>query len=108
METWVSMRKGQFVFNFLRDYFGKGTFENPYPNCHSVIFNVSDENWDIIEQEYTKFKSNPREYQFPKKPFGESIISKAHEEAMKSMFTKNLKIGSSTSTNTSGGFTFNI
>lgn len=100
------MRKGQFVFNFLRDYFGKGTTDNPYPNCHSVIFNVSDENWDIIESEYKKYKSNPVEYEFPKKPFGDSIISKVHAEAMKTMFTKTLSFDSSTVSNT--GSTFNL
>ena len=87
---------------------GKGSFESPYPNCHSVIFNISDEYWKVIEEEFDKFKSNPSEYQFPKKPFGDSIISKEHAEAMKSMFTKTLNIDKSTSTNSDGGFTFNV
>ena len=87
---------------------GEGSYEVPYPNCHSVIFNISDEYWKVIEQEYDKFKSNPKDYQFPKKPFGESIISKEHEEAIKTMFTKTLKMSNTTSTNTDGGFTFNV
>lgn len=91
------MRKGQFIFNFLRDYFTHGDIDNPYPNCHNVIFNISDEYWDIIEKEYALYKytisgesPSRKPYIFPKYPFGKSIISKEHEEAMKSMF-KDLK-----------------
>jgi len=80
------MRKGQFIFNFLRDYFSDGDFEHPYPNCHSIFFNISDEYWETIEDEYRKFKNSPHNYKFPRKPFGDSIISKEHQEAMKSMF----------------------
>ena len=81
------MRKGQFVFNFLRDYMGESRgLENPYPRCHWVLFNISDEYWTIIELEYAKFKSNPREYTFPSKPFGDSIISKEHGEAINRVF----------------------
>lgn len=80
------MRKGQFIFNFLRDYMGDGTFENPYPNCHWVIFNISDEYWATIEDEFKKFNNSPQHYKFPKKPFGDSIISKEHKKAMKTAF----------------------
>lgn len=80
------MRKGQFVFNFLRDYFSHGDIDNPYPNCHFVIFNISDENWQIIESEYDKYKKGSGVYKFPKKPFGDSVISKEHAEAISSMF----------------------
>lgn len=80
------IRHGQFVFNFLRDYFTSGTIENPYPNCHSVIFNISDEYWDVIEKEYEKCKNSKGDYVFPKKPFGESIISPEHEKAMNESF----------------------
>ena len=80
------MRKGQFIFNFLRDYFSIGTINNPYPNCHYILFNISDEYWEIIEKEYEKFKQSPQTYEFPKKPFGKSIISKEHGLALSEMF----------------------
>ena len=76
------LRKGQFIFNFLRDYFSHGDIDNPYPNCHFVIFNISDEYWDKIEEEYKKFKSDPSKYSFPSKPFGDSIMSPEHAKAL--------------------------
>lgn len=72
-----------------------GTLENPYPNCHKVLFNISNEYWEIIEKEYTKFKRSET-YVFPKKPFGDSIISPEHEKAMKDSFSdlfKDMKEG---------------
>lgn len=82
------MRKGQFIFNFLRPYFSKGDHNNPYPNCHNVIFQISDENWSVIEEEYLKFHNNPTGYKFPEKPFGDSIISKEHETKMEESITE--------------------
>jgi hypothetical protein len=62
-----------------------GTLQNPYSNCHSILFNISDEYWDIIEKEYLKFKSGSK-YKFPKKPFGDDIMSPEHKKALAKCF----------------------
>lgn len=70
--------------------------DNPYPNCHSVLFQISDEYWDKIEDEFKKFKKDPLNYVFPKKPFGDSLISPEHEKAMSESFSelfKDMKTG---------------
>lgn len=59
---------------------------NPYPLCHNVLFQISDENWEIIEKEFNVFKNDPANYKFPRKPFGGSIISEEHKKAIHSMF----------------------
>ncbi len=74
------MRKGQFFFNYLRPLFGEGDIKHPYPNCHVVFFNLSDEYWKIMEEDYEKFKRG-EPFEFPENPFDGDIISNEHHKA---------------------------
>lgn len=65
---------------------GEANDIHPYPNCHQVLFNISDEYWKTIEQEYLNYKSSHGKYVFPKKPFGDDIMSPEHKEALEKCF----------------------
>lgn len=85
------MRKGQFFFNYLRGYMGNAKgLDNPYPACHMVFFNISDENWEKMEKDYNDWKSG-KDFKFTEKPFGESIISNEHMKAFSESIRELLK-----------------
>ena len=75
------MRKGQFFFNYLRPFFKNGGIENPYNNCHFVFFNLSDEYWEIMEDDYKKFMDG-KPFNFPTNPFDGRLCSPEHEKAL--------------------------
>jgi hypothetical protein len=71
----MTQRKGQFIFNALRPKLQHETVVDkdgvehffPYANLHAVLFGLSDEDFEKIEQDYRKYVisklHNPKDWE---------------------------------------------